>query len=195
MERKDALVAYVVRSYENENVIIFARHGVVARREGANELGIDFSEVESCTRAKEYDKYSPGPVPLLAQLDRFRFECNYCDAKFDDEGRYTDDDDGLEYGPTEEAGLYYCCQTCASRDRAKSLSERNRANALSEFVTTIWPEALIIQSYMDSVSYTLPGIKYRVDWSIRSPYFVWVAQADVDEYKRLYGRRLNAFVT
>ncbi len=43
-------------------VIVFANHSVVARREGASELDVEFGDV-SCHRAPGFDGREPGPIP------------------------------------------------------------------------------------------------------------------------------------
>lgn len=72
----NALKAFQVSDdYEGHTVVIFAASGVAARREGANELGIEFSEVGRCARAPHYDRFAPGPVPVLDLLaDGWQFE-------------------------------------------------------------------------------------------------------------------------
>jgi hypothetical protein len=64
-----------------EGVVIFAKSYVAARRLGAQSLGIEFSEVDSCKRSKEYDEYIPlGYVPVFDLVERFGwfFQCAHC---------------------------------------------------------------------------------------------------------------------
>ena len=61
--------AYSVQGDEH-GCVVFAEHNVVARREGANELNIEFGDVESCRRAPQFDQYADaGKVPVQALLD------------------------------------------------------------------------------------------------------------------------------
>lgn len=54
---------------KDESLVIFHKHGVAARRLGANELNRDFNEVE-CRRSKEFDEYAEsGTVPPMALLE------------------------------------------------------------------------------------------------------------------------------
>lgn len=78
------LKAYSVQGNEY-GVIAFASSNVVARREGANELNIEFSDVESCRRLPELDGYAgrPGGVPwrLLVEEHDWSQECGHCQRR------------------------------------------------------------------------------------------------------------------
>ena len=53
---------------EGHSVVIFHHHGLAARREGANALGMEFDEVE-CKRAPHFDSFADqGHVPPLDLL-------------------------------------------------------------------------------------------------------------------------------
>jgi len=68
-------------SIDESSVVVFARHAVVARREGANKLNDEFEYV-TCRRAPGFDKYAPGPVPLKAKLDNgWWTSCLNCGAE------------------------------------------------------------------------------------------------------------------
>lgn len=78
------LKAYSVQGNEY-GVIAFASCNVVARREGANELNIEFSDVESCRRVPSLDDYAgqPGGVPMrvLVEDHGWSQECGYCERR------------------------------------------------------------------------------------------------------------------
>lgn len=81
--------AYSVQGNEY-GVIEFANYSVAARRQGANELNIEFDDVESCTRVPELDKYAgrKGGVPfrVLVEEHGWSQECGYCERRvFNDE--------------------------------------------------------------------------------------------------------------
>jgi hypothetical protein len=92
-----ALKAYSVQGNEY-GVIAFARYNVVARREGANELNIEFGDVESCRRLAALDCYAgqPGGVPMrvLVEDHGWSQECGYCERRVyhDEPGRVWEDD-------------------------------------------------------------------------------------------------------
>jgi hypothetical protein len=73
--------AYDVQSDEY-GTIEFARYSVVARRDGANELNIDFEDVVSCRRVPELDKYAgvKGGVPMKVLVEEHGWsqECGSC---------------------------------------------------------------------------------------------------------------------
>ena len=78
------LKAYSVQGNEY-GVIAFAHCNVVARREGANELNIEFSDVESCRRMPALDGYAgqPGGVPMRVLVEEHEWsqECGYCERR------------------------------------------------------------------------------------------------------------------
>jgi len=96
--------AYVVAEpFEGLSIVIFAKSNVVARREGANELGIEFNEVDYCHRAPGLDGYFPGPIPrkvLMYDLNWW-LECYCCDAHL-----------GSEDNPLWVDGNPYCPTVC-----------------------------------------------------------------------------------
>lgn len=97
------LKAYSVQGCD-EGTIVFARHNIVARREGANELNLDFDQVESCRRAPELDGYAAqGRVPLRVLVEEHGWMtlCCYC------EGRIFNDEPRAAWIGTERA---YCCE-------------------------------------------------------------------------------------
>lgn len=78
------LKAYSVQGIEY-GCITFARSGVAARREGANELNIEFEDVESCRRMRGLDKYAgrPGGAPMFVLVEQYGWsqECGYCESR------------------------------------------------------------------------------------------------------------------
>lgn len=55
--------AFIVQEdYEGVSKIIFHHHALAAKRLGAEELGMEFEEIE-CRRAPQYDKFFP-QVPI-----------------------------------------------------------------------------------------------------------------------------------
>lgn len=90
--------AYSVQGNEY-GVIEFARYSVVARRQGANELNIEFDDVESCTRTPSLDEYAgrPGGVPMRVLVEKHGWsqECGHCERRVysDEPGRVWVNDD------------------------------------------------------------------------------------------------------
>lgn len=193
--------AYEVREPEEGScVIVFATSGVAARREGSNELNIEFHEVESCTRAPWADQYAPGPVPFSATLEAgWWFDCQHCGVRFDVDSRHGDYDEDLddERTPVEDATGHYCCQTCQMRQWAERREKSNRKHAAIEAAQVRWPEATNISAgeygktwpsreYEWCAQFSLPGLRYAVTWPLGSDH-VTVSQCDRDEFRQRYG--------
>lgn len=100
---------------EGTGGIVFARHAVTARREGAAEYnGGDFSGL-SCRRAAWADEYAPGPVPATIMVQHgWWMHCHGCDRKvgegFENEAR-------SRFDPVMEGDDFYCTPTCAAIGR------------------------------------------------------------------------------
>ena len=67
----EKLKAYeVCCDWAEESIVhIFAKSGIVARREGAEELNLEFQDISYCRRAPSLDRFSPGPVPLRYKIE------------------------------------------------------------------------------------------------------------------------------
>lgn len=191
-----AAKAYIIRDAEEGRCVIeFSEHAASARRNGANELGLDFTEVESCVRAPWADQYAPGPVPLSAYLDAgWWFECQSCGARFDaDERGYGDDDEREdEFSPVEDGQHnYYCSNACMMADWADRRDREAREHAVIEAAAMRWPQATNIKAYDYyrtgwMAVFNLPGIKYGVKMAPGSRTAL-VSNYDVSEFTRLYG--------
>ena len=106
--------AYQVRdNYEGYCVIVFAKHAVVARREGANELNIDFSDVEECKRAPWADEYADEPfIPAQVLIEQgWWMDCcnRHCGTRVSE---CSIDADYLE--PAYDGRNVFCSQECAN---------------------------------------------------------------------------------
>lgn len=87
----------------NATVVVYSRHGIVARREGAQELGVDPEEVET-RRAKHWDAMFPkGPTREDEFNHGWAMPCDICN-----EGFHARKNDGGKY----DGGLFWC-ETCA----------------------------------------------------------------------------------
>jgi hypothetical protein len=80
-----ALKAYAVHDGGERTVIVFGKANAAARREGANEMDIDFSEVDYCHRAKWADRYAEdGHVPAQAKFEwGWWQECCGCEVRIE----------------------------------------------------------------------------------------------------------------
>ena len=195
--------AYVVREPEEGHCcLVFAATGVAARRLGANELNIDFGEVDSCTRAYWADQYAPGPVPIQALVEHgWWYECMCgCGRRIDnDEGQHNIDADGADgelnpMDPVYVAEGVYWNKVCVEEERlAKEIRARAQAEVkaatLSKFpfatnikiVTPYRPR----KSVALSAEFNAPGCHYPIAWVIGEP-FVRVMPTDVDAWNALH---------
>lgn len=143
------LFAYSVTDTDEETaVVVFAKMAAVARRMGANQLGISFEEVSSCTRVKDFDQYAPGPVPIRAYLAAgWWWQCRQCGMRFTEVGRHIErtKSDEAAYQPFDpvedgENGAY-CCAACKMEEFAELRSDQAKIHAAIEAATIKWPMA------------------------------------------------------
>lgn len=201
------LLAYTVHDGDEQTVVVFATNSATARRKGTNEMNVDWSEVESCRRARRFDGYAPGPVPDRALFDDgWRFECCHCgeDVSQDEPHDYRHDAEGFlrdpaEFGFFARGGLVFCCQACmASHDAEKRLEAAHQA-ATIEAAAARWPMATDIRPGRFTAHHasprgedrpgaylTLPGIQDPVQWFVGDDE-VLVTLRTRDEFVRLYG--------
>lgn len=192
--------AYEVRDGDEGNcVIAFATNSATARREGGGELGLEFEEVESCTRAPWADQYAPGPVPLHACLENgWWFECSHCGLRFDEDGRRGDGDRDDECEPVDDGKAHYCSPTCKMEHWAEKRQRTHRQLAAIEAALTHWPMATgVIATECNKpwpsrgsemrAQFTLPGVRYPVSW-VPGCESVYVSQCDAEDFKRVYGK-------
>ena len=105
------LLAYAVQEEdEGTGGIVFARSGIAARRDGANEhAGGDFLAV-TCRRAPWADQYAPGPVPLTALVDHgWWHECGGCGCTIRD-GH--EDEHRTRFDPVQVGQSLFCTPRC-----------------------------------------------------------------------------------
>lgn len=123
------LRAFVVTEpQEGHAVVIFSRHAVVARREGANDLDTEFQCVE-CRRAPALDEYAPGPVSPLVLLDHgWWFECVGCNVRITADLEDEDaDGNPIGFDPVDAgSGSLYCSPTCEADDLAERAETKRR---------------------------------------------------------------------
>lgn len=78
------LLAYTAHDGGEGWCVVFATSGAAARRYAAGEMNCEFSEVEYCRRAKEFDRFAPGPVPMTALIESgWHTYCLDCGARID----------------------------------------------------------------------------------------------------------------
>lgn len=204
-------LAYAVHDGDEQTVVVFARSSAEARRKGANEMNVDWRDVESCRRAQRFDQYAPGPVPDRALFDDgWRFECFHCDEPVsqDEPHDWRHDAEGFlrdpaEFGFFERGGLVFCCRACMASHDAWKRKEAAREAATVEAVALRWPMATNIRPgrFSDHSTrpsteragayFVLPGIQDPVKWFLGDDE-VMVTLRTRGEFVRLYGRQDDA---
>lgn len=127
--------------------VVFARHSVTARREGANQIDSEFEAVE-CRRAPTFDDFAPGPVPPLALVAAgWWFECVGCGQRVTDDS-YHDDDECQPHEPVECGNWgVYCSADCRDDTVVEKAETKRRQIAaiadLTEFACRKWRGILI----------------------------------------------------
>ena len=198
--------AYMVtEEYESHAAIVFAKGGAEARRLGANELGIDWESVESCTRCPEYDKYAEaGDVPKEVLIaDGWWFECGHCGIRIDSDMDDVPMDDGLdhcEFQTVIRGNEIYCSHKCLALHDKRQRNKKAAESALVEWVTTMYPEAKVtsVHVYGDKlepterngrgalragVFFEVPGLSMPAQW-IWPQDGILVMQNDVEAWNR-----------
>jgi len=136
------LKAYTVHDGDDGATVIFATNSATARRQGANELDRDWTEVDSCRRAPHFDAYAPGPVPAAVLIDHgWRYECNRSGCS---SWVYND----MEERCFSAGGAPYCCEACMARDFAGQRSNAAARVALQELIELSLPGAVVTDSYV-----------------------------------------------
>ncbi len=162
------LKAFSVQANEY-GCIRFAKSHVVARREGANELDVEFCSIESCRRIPDLDKYADaGDVPwrVLVEEHGWSQECGFCGHRvYDDVPERVWDGDEQVYCSIE------CQAHREDRDRhwEKERQETKQKNVEAEAIAKDrFAEIDKVNGYTNmgktSVSFMFPGGKWPVQW-------------------------------
>lgn len=184
------LKAYKVHDgYEGYGTVIFAMNSATARREGANELGIEWGEVESCRRAPEFDQYAPGPVhPLTLIKHGWWIECQHCLRKVSIDMADELEIDGLNPDdfiprPAPRGGVF-CSEGCECSSHMEKVGLEEAADALREVFEANFPGAEIQHLHVGGgpklekadgsmgrcfvVTFRFPGGQYGASWDFGS---------------------------
>lgn len=205
------LKAYVVREPDEGHCrIVFATRNVVARREGAAELNIEFEEVESCTRAPWADQYAPGPVPVQAMIEAgwwYECECG-CGRRIDNgEGQHNidaDGDDG-ELNPMDpvyfDHGVYWNQKCIDAEIEYRRQQEEAKARDKAEVESAVLAKFPFATEITDHRSYAMvdgkadykalqaqfrfPGGRWTANWIVGSDR-IQVQSEDIDAWLALH---------
>jgi hypothetical protein len=187
----DKIKAYEVQDRYGDagSTIVFDVRAVSARRDGANELSLEFGDV-SCRRARWADDLAPGPVsPKVAiKVGGWQYECTaQC-------GHWVDGETEKPF--YEENGNPWCSQGCYDSTMArlaKREAERAAAEAACRAATMAkFPFAEITYiAEMPSMRtpwrayFRFPGGKHDASWCPSAPAFADVAIDDIEAWQAL----------
>ncbi|WP_440221875.1 hypothetical protein ACQQ2N_12325 [Dokdonella sp. MW10] len=200
--------AYTVsEEYEGHACVVFATNSATARREGASMLDLDWTEVDSCRRAPQFDDYCPGPVPPLVLIAAgWWFDCHHCGQRIEADTEESDEGEPLD--PCEVGQSVYCTPECLARARFRRTARAQAVAAMCELVTTRFPAATVTRVHVygtklekaeshlhgirSSATFTLPGLNYPAHYNFGEAYMV--SNVDVEAFDRLYGPPSQASV-
>jgi hypothetical protein len=124
------LRAYSVQADE-KGCVVFAETRGQAKSAGVRELECEWTEIQTCKLAPQFNEYCPGPVPVKALLeDGWYWECAGC-------GRLVTDDPGVVFADdqplhSEECRVKY----------EKALEEVKESNRRREAEREAWIAAM-----------------------------------------------------
>lgn len=182
------LKAYYVTDGNDGSCIRFATNSATARREGANELDLEWGDIDSCTRRPEFDQFAPGPVPPDVLIEEgWWFECQHCGVQVD------------EYIETEikaEGQIVYCSPSCQSAEYAEHRARQAAEVALIELFESKYPDCTIRRVHVYGkklepserhggtkccVDFMFPGAKYGATFVYGDDH-LFVANGDLPAY-------------
>lgn len=163
--------AYLVSDENGEGgaVVRFAKHAVVARREGATEMDCNFDGV-SCRRYPAFDQHAETGVPDAVLVEHgWWFECMQCYQKVCSE---PEDENGepIELHPIYEPNRVFCSLGCKEAFTAERLAEKQRGEAAAAAALKNWPGITIrhTNGYEQParVWFDFPGGQDQCNWRI-----------------------------
>lgn len=168
---------HVSEDCEGSGVIRFAKHAVVARREGADELDMEFEGVD-CRRAPEFDQYAPGPVPLEAQMDHgWWIGCTNCQRTL-----------YIEDGPVIVGQNAYCSPWCRLNFFERYAKDMADARLAEHLAKGKFPGAIDlygyrthdrdnVRKYVLQARFKFPGCQYPAKWQVEGE-LCWIHPDD-----------------
>jgi hypothetical protein len=152
----------VMETEENTGMIVFARHAIVARREGAGKVNGGEFEGLTCRRASWADQFSETRiVPIKDAIKHgWHFECTGCGRRIDDEEQDEDfDDDGDPIVPARPfdpigtmMGWAYCSPECKASDDANKAEDKAAGEAFLAIL-----DGIVMKRFPDAELLVGPG--------------------------------------
>lgn len=163
----------VLETSEGTGGIVFARHSVVARREGAAQFGDgDFHGV-TCTRTQWADRYADADeVPISEMIDHgWHFECGSCGQRIDND--YLLERDWVSEDVIgSQHSTVYCNAVCEARQalhRAEAAyHERRWIRRFRRLVKRRFPDAVLVKGEGLTAEAHAYADKRQGRWAIQS---------------------------
>lgn len=164
------VLAYSVETNDpEESTIQFATSNAAARRQGADEIGTDFSAV-SCRRAQWADQYANQRfIPAKAYIDAgWWFDCNHCGIRCDSDATHWDEERDTDI-PLElvfDGRVVYCSADCKVGHEGEVAARNAKFEAFKERVVAARPGVTFTEftgGYPwcgNKAIFTFPGAQY-----------------------------------
>lgn len=138
------MLAYSVETNDpEESTIQFATSSAAARRQGADEIGTDFSGIVSCRRAHWADQYADQRfIPAKAYLDAgWWFDCNHCGTRCDSEATRWDEEteQDIHLDLVFDGRVVYCQAECKQGHEAEVAARNAKFEIFKERVIEAEP--------------------------------------------------------
>lgn len=172
------MLAYKIAEVGGEEraVIAYAVRNAPARRIGAGELDLEWSEV-SCRRAPEFDKYAAqgGPTPLQYIEEGWWAECMHCRRRVSDDRAWNLHEQHSEAAPgvtleplmepQEHEGDLYCNAACWAAEQEERAAFARRLEEARTTTLQRWPGVTVTRVLGNNgtqpphVLFQLPGVE------------------------------------
>jgi hypothetical protein len=192
------VLAYSVETNDpEESNIQFAKSNAAARRQGADEIGTDFSGIVSCRRAHWADPYADlRYIPAKAYIDAgWWFDCNHCGthcdsdaSRFDEE---TETDIALDL--VFDGRVVYCSAECKIGHDTEVNARNAKFEAFKDAAAKARPKVTFTgftggyPYCANSGKFTFPGAQYGgsvSDTEDSDQLTWWVCAVDKDAWDR-----------
>lgn len=192
------MLAYSVETNDpEESNIQFATSNAAARRQGADEIGTDFSGIVSCRRAHWADPYADlRYIPAKAYIDAgWWFDCNHCGTHCDsDASRFDEETETyIALDLVFDGRVVYCSAECKIGHDTEVSARNAKFEAFKDAAAKARPEVTFTgftggyPYCANSGKFTFPGAQYGgsvSDTEDSDQLTWWVCAVDKDAWDR-----------
>lgn len=192
------VLAYQVETNDpEESTIQFATSSAAARRQGADEIGTDFSGIASCRRAHWADRYADlRYIPAKAYIDAgWWFDCNHCGTRCNSDASRWDKetDTDIPLVLVFDGRVVYCSVECKVGHDAEVSARNAKFEAFKAAAAEAQPGVTFTgftggyPYCANSGKFTFPGAQYGGsvrDTEESTELTWWVCAVDKDAWDR-----------